>query len=91
MKVIVRPIRQLAGATHQIAAGDLSFNVEVSSTDELGDLAASFNRMAQALRDRELDNARLFRELQEINHQLEAASRHKSQFLANMSHELRTL
>ena len=90
VKVIVRPIRQLAGATRQIAAGDLSFNVEVSSQDELGDLAASFNRMAQALRDRERDNARLFHELGETNRRLEAASRHKSQFLANMSHELRT-
>ncbi|MBI3801719.1 MAG: hypothetical protein HY268_32720 [Deltaproteobacteria bacterium] len=30
------------------------------------------------------------RELQEVNQQLEAASRHKSEFLARMSHELRT-
>jgi signal transduction histidine kinase/CheY-like chemotaxis protein len=90
VKVIVRPITQLADATRQIAAGDLSFNVEVSSKDELGELAGSFNRMAQALRDRERDNARLFRELEDTNRQLEAASRHKSQFLANMSHELRT-
>jgi len=30
------------------------------------------------------------RELQEVNRQLETASRHKSAFLANMSHELRT-
>ena len=37
-----------------------------------------------------IENARLFRELQEANRQLEEASRHKSQFLANMSHELRT-
>jgi GAF domain-containing protein len=37
-----------------------------------------------------IENARLFRELQEANRQLAEASRHKSQFLANMSHELRT-
>jgi signal transduction histidine kinase len=37
-----------------------------------------------------IQNARLFRELEEKSHQLEVASRHKSQFLANMSHELRT-
>jgi signal transduction histidine kinase len=37
-----------------------------------------------------IQNARLFRELEEKSRQLEAASRHKSQFLANMSHELRT-
>ncbi len=37
-----------------------------------------------------IQNARLFRELEEKGRQLEIASRHKSQFLANMSHELRT-
>jgi len=37
-----------------------------------------------------IENARLFREIEEKGHQLESASRHKSQFLANMSHELRT-
>jgi GAF domain-containing protein len=37
-----------------------------------------------------IQNARLFRELEEKGRQLEVASRHKSQFLANMSHELRT-
>ncbi|TMG90931.1 MAG: GAF domain-containing protein, partial [Betaproteobacteria bacterium] len=37
-----------------------------------------------------IQNARLFREIEEKGGQLEAASRHKSEFLANMSHELRT-
>jgi signal transduction histidine kinase len=37
-----------------------------------------------------IQNARLFRELDEKGHQLEIAGKHKSQFLANMSHELRT-
>jgi signal transduction histidine kinase len=37
-----------------------------------------------------IQNARLFSEIEEKGHQLEIASRHKSQFLANMSHELRT-
>jgi GAF domain-containing protein/DNA-binding response OmpR family regulator len=37
-----------------------------------------------------IQNARLFSEIGEKSHQLEVASRHKSQFLANMSHELRT-
>jgi signal transduction histidine kinase len=37
-----------------------------------------------------IQNARLFRELADKSHQLEAASQHKSEFLANMSHELRT-
>jgi signal transduction histidine kinase len=37
-----------------------------------------------------IQNARLFREIEEKSHQLEIASQHKSEFLANMSHELRT-
>ena len=37
-----------------------------------------------------IENARLFKEIQEKSRQLEIASRHKSEFLANMSHELRT-
>ena len=37
-----------------------------------------------------IQNARLFREIEEKGQQLEQASQHKSQFLANMSHELRT-
>ena len=37
-----------------------------------------------------IQNARLFREIEEKGKQLEVASRHKSEFLANMSHELRT-
>jgi signal transduction histidine kinase len=37
-----------------------------------------------------IQNARLFREIQEKGQQLELASKYKSQFLASMSHELRT-
>src|SRR4029434_10272310 len=37
-----------------------------------------------------IQNARLFREIDDKSRQLAAASQHKSEFLANMSHELRT-
>jgi GAF domain-containing protein len=37
-----------------------------------------------------IQNARLFREIEEKNREIQAANRHKSEFLANMSHELRT-
>ncbi len=104
VRVIAGPIRQLATAAKRIAEGDLSSQVGIKSRDEIGDLAHSFNRMANSIQQREgelrghaeeLDrlNRRLVfqqQELREINAQLEAASRHKSAFLAGMSHELRT-
>ncbi len=37
-----------------------------------------------------IQNARLFREIQDKSRELEVANKHKSEFLANMSHELRT-
>jgi signal transduction histidine kinase/DNA-binding response OmpR family regulator/HAMP domain-containing protein len=37
-----------------------------------------------------IQNARLFREIEDKGLQLEVANHHKSEFLANMSHELRT-
>jgi signal transduction histidine kinase len=37
-----------------------------------------------------IQNARLYRQIEEKSQQIEAANRHKSEFLANMSHELRT-
>jgi GAF domain-containing protein len=37
-----------------------------------------------------IQNARLFREIENKSREIEAANRHKSEFLANMSHELRT-
>jgi signal transduction histidine kinase len=37
-----------------------------------------------------IQNARLFREIEEKSREVAEASKHKSQFLANMSHELRT-
>lgn len=104
VRVIAGPVKQLATAAKQIAEGDLSSHVGITSKDEIGDLADSFNRMAESVQQREgelrahadeLDrlNRQLVvqqQDLRDINAQLEAASQHKSQFLANMSHELRT-
>jgi len=53
---------------------------------ELVDLLRTFAAQSSLA----IQNARLFREIEEKSRQLEVASRHKSEFLANMSHELRT-
>ena len=47
---IVEPLRQLTATTVKIAGGDLNAKVEVTSHDEVGVLAAEYNRMAERLR-----------------------------------------
>ncbi|RFS45771.1 diguanylate cyclase [Micromonospora craniellae] len=46
-RVTTRPLVELAGAVDRVAAGDLTARVPVRSDDEVGRLAAAFNRMAQ--------------------------------------------
>jgi signal transduction histidine kinase len=46
---VTRPVVSLAEAARRVAAGDLGAKVEVESNDELGELAASFNRMTEDL------------------------------------------
>jgi len=46
---LTRPLRALKAATQAVAAGDFERMVLVSSRDELGSLAESFNRMSAAL------------------------------------------
>ena len=47
---IIVPIRRLNDAARSIREGNLAATVPVTSADELGDLAATFNSMAAALR-----------------------------------------
>ena len=60
---------------------------------EAGEFEAKEVALAQTFADQAviaIQNARLFREIQDKSRQLEIANQHKSEFLANMSHELRT-
>ena len=59
---VTRPVVSLAEAARRVAAGDLGAKVEVESSDELGELAASFNRMTEDLaqqKDRTLQAERV--------------------------------
>ena len=59
---VIRPVVSLAEAARRVAAGDLGAKVEVESSDELGELAASFNRMTEDLvqqKDRTLQAERV--------------------------------
>jgi two-component system, NtrC family, sensor kinase len=46
---VLRPVRELVEGTRKVAQGDLGFRIPVRSQDEVGELAASFNRMTEAL------------------------------------------
>jgi NtrC-family two-component system sensor histidine kinase KinB len=60
---LVRPLRQLTGATQKLADGDYNVRVGAHSSDELGDLAFDFNMMAERLKEyKELDLRRLLAE-----------------------------
>jgi two-component system NtrC family sensor kinase len=43
--VVYRPVKELTAGTHRVADGDLNYRLPVRSRDEIGDLAASFNKM----------------------------------------------
>jgi two-component system nitrogen regulation sensor histidine kinase NtrY len=46
---VTRPVEELARAAHEVAAGNWNATVKVSTQDELGELAESFNRMTRDL------------------------------------------
>jgi len=43
--VVYRPVKRLIDGAHRVAGGDLAYRLPVRSEDELGDLAAAFNKM----------------------------------------------
>jgi two-component system OmpR family sensor kinase/two-component system sensor histidine kinase BaeS len=49
VRQITAPLHRLQSVANAIASGDLSQRVAVSSQDDLGDVASSFNQMAESL------------------------------------------
>jgi diguanylate cyclase (GGDEF)-like protein len=64
---ISRPIMLLKNAANRVAQGDLDCRVEVDTRDEMGELAATFNKMVA-------DMKRSTEELQEANRKLHEVS-----------------
>jgi len=48
---IIRPVRRLLEGTRAVEAGQLDQSIDVTTGDEIGQLAAAFNRMVVQLRD----------------------------------------
>jgi signal transduction histidine kinase len=74
---VLEPIRDLIGGTQAVRDGELDVRVPVTSADELGALAESFNEMVDGLRERERlreDNAKLVFELRSSRERIVAAA-----------------
>src|SRR5690606_5274169 len=50
---ITRPLGDLQRATERVRAGDYTVSVPVTTGDEVGELAASFNQLVEGLAERE--------------------------------------
>ena len=80
-RAVSRPIQQLRRGTERLGEGDLSVVIELRRKDELGLLAASFNRMARSLQDADA-------ELREWSRTLEDRVQQKSRELEQMNAQL---
>ncbi len=68
---ITGPIQQLAEGTRKVAAGDLSYKVQVRADDEIGMLVDSFNRMTEDLSRSKVALTQAYQELQISNVELD--------------------
>ncbi|WP_274364552.1 sensor histidine kinase [Paenibacillus thermotolerans] len=73
---ISRPLQKINKAAAEISLGNYSQRIHINSTDEIDDLAATINKMAEAL--------------EKVNQERKKLDQVKDDFLANVSHELRT-
>ncbi len=72
---IANPLTHLVETTSQIAGGDLSARARITSRDEIGALAGSFNSMAERVSDLLKGLETRSRELEERTRELEASQR----------------
>ncbi|HEX2048600.1 MAG TPA: ATP-binding protein [Acidimicrobiales bacterium] len=89
-RFVLRPLRELAGATEQFAAGNYEKRVRIDGAYELEALAAAFNTMATAVQSDVGRREQAEREAVRARSAAEEANRAKSTFVAAMSHEIRT-
>ncbi|MBI4848755.1 MAG: HAMP domain-containing protein [Nitrospirae bacterium] len=78
---VTRPVNKLRQAVFRIGQGDFDIAVDIKSKDEIGELAASFNKMACYLR-----NSR--NELTSVTEKLRQSNKELQDFIFIASHDL---
>lgn len=86
---ISRPVSRLFEVTKKITAGDLTQRAEVTSKDELGELATSFNQMTESLQKSGDEIKEKNRELEALNEELENRVKERTADLEAANKELR--
>ncbi|MFQ5893628.1 MAG: ATP-binding protein, partial [Nitrospinota bacterium] len=80
LRYVAWPVKKLAGATVDLARGNLQRRVAIGSEDEIGTLAQSFNEMAERLEDhdrRQRDFSQVLeRRVKERTRELEQTTEH---------------
>ncbi len=66
---MIQPLEAMVTASNRIAAGDLDHAVNVRTSDEIGDLASSFNKMVASLKTMKLQLEEWGRTLEEKVHE----------------------
>jgi nitrogen fixation/metabolism regulation signal transduction histidine kinase len=83
-KLVTRPLAALAEATQEISRGRLDYRIDVSATDEIGDLVRSFNRMAEELETSRKQIDASSRDAKTANAELDQRRRHMETILESI-------
>ncbi len=83
-KGITGPIQKLAEGTKAIAAGNLSFKIDVKANDEIGILVDSFNQTADNLRQGEIKIEATTENLKKTNTELDKHGKYMETVLENI-------
>ena len=86
---VLNPVRKLSEATKRLSSGDFGYRVPVRNKDEVGDLSASFNHMAEQLEAQRGQIEQDQQELEALNRELKATNRNYMEMLGFVSHELK--